>query len=103
MTGVAGWSKEVLPSLVRVGLICPLGAWAVLQDPETDKPKGFGFCEFVDAEGVLRAQRLLNNLALDGQELLVKCNTATQTYVDQYQRRKEEQVSQAQASTLGPA
>jgi RNA recognition motif. (a.k.a. RRM, RBD, or RNP domain) len=56
-------------------------SWKRMQDPETGKPKGFGFCEFEDAEGVLRALRLLNNLSLDGQELLVKCNTATQVRV----------------------
>jgi RNA-binding protein 25 len=53
-------------------------SWKRQEDPETKQPKGFGFCEFEDAEGVLRAMRLLNNLALDGQELLLKCNTATQ-------------------------
>lgn len=53
-------------------------SWKRQEDPETKQPKGFGFCEFEDAEGVLRAMRLLNDLELDGQELLLKCNTATQ-------------------------
>lgn len=46
---------------------------------------GFGFAEFTDAEGVLRAIRLLNGLKLDGQELLLKSNTATQKYVEAYE------------------
>lgn len=55
-----------------------LRSWKRQEDPATKEPKGFGFAEFDDAEGVLRAMRLLNNLELDGQELLLKCNTATQ-------------------------
>ena len=58
------------------------------QDPETNQPKGFGFCEFEDAEGVMRALGHLNNLSVDGSELLVKCNAATQKYIDDYKARK---------------
>jgi RNA recognition motif-containing protein len=58
------------------------------QDPETNQPKGFGFCEFEDAEGVMRALAHLNNLSVDGSELLVKCNAATQKYIDDYKARK---------------
>ena len=60
-----------------------------MQDPETNKSKGFGFCEYETAEGVLRALRLLHNLSLDGQELLLKCNTATQRYIEDYQANKQ--------------
>lgn len=70
-----------------------------MQDPETNKSKGFGFCEYEDAEGVLRALRLLHNLALDGQELLLKCNTATQRYIDDYQASKKRQAEQAKQET----
>jgi len=37
-------------------------SWKRAEDPETKAPKGFGFCEFTEAEGVLRAIRLLNGL-----------------------------------------
>ena len=70
-----------------------------MQDPETNKSKGFGFCEYEDAEGVLRALRLLHNLALDGQELLLKCNTATQRYIDDYQANKKRQAEQTKQET----
>ncbi|CAD7703997.1 unnamed protein product [Ostreobium quekettii] len=71
-------------------------SWKRQEDPETKQPKGFGFCEFEDAEGVLRALRLLNNLALDGQELLVKCNTATQKYIEAYESEKEAREAEKQ-------
>lgn len=64
-------------------------SWKRQEDPETKQPKGFGFCEFEDAEGVLRALRLLSNMSIDGQELLVKSNSATQKYVEAYEREKE--------------
>ncbi|GMH45273.1 hypothetical protein BSKO_13230 [Bryopsis sp. KO-2023] len=65
-------------------------SWKRQEDPETKQPKGFGFCEFADAEGVVRALRLLSNLMVDGQELLVKSNSATQRYVEAYEREKEQ-------------
>lgn len=46
-------------------------SWKRAQDPTTGSPKGFGFCEFESAEGVLRALRLLNKYSLEGQELVV--------------------------------
>jgi RNA-binding protein 25 len=38
------------------------------------KLKGFGFCDYSSAEGVLRALRILNKLVLDDSELLVRKN-----------------------------
>eukprot|EP00898_Chlorokybus_atmophyticus_P005490 jgi/Chlat1/5942/Chrsp4S06262 len=67
----------------------PVQSWKRVQDPETGKLKGFGFCEFSTAEGVLRALHVLKALAVDGQELLVNVNQATQKYVDEYIARKK--------------
>ena len=64
-------------------------SWKRLQDAETKQPKGFGFCEYEKAEGVLAAMRLLNNLKLDGQELLLKLNTPTQKYVEEHKLQQE--------------
>ncbi len=66
----------------------PVKSWKRLQDAETKQSKGFGFCEYEEAEGVLAAMRLLNNLKLDGQELLLKLNTPTQKYVEDYQKQQ---------------
>lgn len=46
-------------------------SWKRPQNPTDGSPKGFGFCEFEAAEGILRALRLLNKLNIDGQELMV--------------------------------
>jgi RNA-binding protein 25 len=43
-----------------------------VEDVETKKPKGFGFCEYDKAEHVRRALRLLNSYKLGPSELLLK-------------------------------
>jgi RNA recognition motif-containing protein len=58
------------------------------RDPIDESPKNFGFVEFEDAEGVLRAIRYLNGLKVDGQELLIKGNSATQKYIEDYEQAK---------------
>jgi len=57
--------------LDHVQLCGPIKSWKRAQDPSDGKPKGFGFCEFESAEGILCATRLLNKLSIDGQELVV--------------------------------
>ena len=54
---------------------------------EDGSPKGFGFCEYQSPDAVTRALRLLNNLKVDGQELLLKCTSATERYIQQHQVR----------------
>lgn len=78
-------------------------SWKRAQDPETKEPKGFGFCEYEDAEGVLRAIRLLNGLKVDNQELLLKGNTATQKYIEEYERNKVRQGRAGQSRGCGQA
>ena len=50
----------------------PIKSWKRAQDPTTGTPKGFGFCEFESADGVLRAMRLLDKREVDGQQLVVR-------------------------------
>eukprot|EP00246_Nothoceros_aenigmaticus_P002944 TRINITY_DN13879_c0_g2_i1.p1 TRINITY_DN13879_c0_g2~~TRINITY_DN13879_c0_g2_i1.p1 ORF type:complete len:826 (-),score=228.59 TRINITY_DN13879_c0_g2_i1:352-2829(-) len=65
-------------------------SWKRAQDPTSGSSKGFGFCEFESAEGVLRAGRLLNKFSLDGQELVLNVNQATREYLERYVSKKRE-------------
>ncbi|KAL3835565.1 hypothetical protein ACJIZ3_010301 [Penstemon smallii] len=65
----------------------PLKNWRRPQDP-TGTLKGFGFCEFESAEGVLRALRLLSKLSIDGQKLMVNVNQTTREYLELYVEKK---------------
>lgn len=49
----------------------PVKSWKCTQVPTDATPRGFGFCEFESAEGVLRALRLLSKFNIDGQDLVV--------------------------------
>ncbi|XP_057486280.1 RNA-binding motif protein 25-like isoform X2 [Actinidia eriantha] len=64
--------------------------WKRAQDPTNGTPKGFGFCEFESAEGVLRALRLLSKLNVDGQELVINVTQATKEYLERYVEKKTE-------------
>ncbi|XVE85055.1 hypothetical protein DITRI_Ditri17bG0061700 [Diplodiscus trichospermus] len=68
----------------------PVKSWKRPQDPTNGTPKGFGFCEFESAEGVLRALRLLSKFNIDGQELLLNVNQATRDYLVRYVEKKTE-------------
>lgn len=74
--------NDFLLSLLR--LCGPVKSWKRAQDPSNGKPKGFGFCEFESAEGILRATRLLNKLSIDGQELVININDATKEYLKKH-------------------
>ncbi|KAI0354814.1 hypothetical protein OH77DRAFT_1404321 [Trametes cingulata] len=75
-----------------------------------NKPQGFGFAEFQDPDGALRAMVLLNGVELpaleDGcvnKKLLVKADERTKVFLDAYQAQKmrtdadDEQTRQAKA------
>ncbi|GMY26212.1 RNA-binding protein 25 isoform X1 [Fagus crenata] len=68
----------------------PVKSWKRAQDPTDGTPKGFGFCEFESAEGVLRALRLLSKFNIDGQELVLNVNQATKDYLERYVDKKTE-------------
>ncbi|CAI9092898.1 OLC1v1028256C1 [Oldenlandia corymbosa var. corymbosa] len=76
--------------LALLQLCGPVKSWKRPQNPTDGTFKGFGFCEFDSAEGVLRALRLLCKLNIDGQELMLKVNQATQEYLEQFVEKKKE-------------
>ncbi|EPS71669.1 hypothetical protein M569_03088 [Genlisea aurea] len=79
--------NDFLLSLLE--LCGPVKSWKRPQDP-TGTLKGFGFCEFETAEGVLRALRLLNKLNVDGQELMLNVNQPTRVYLNLYVEKKSQ-------------
>jgi len=56
--------------------------------------KGFGFCDFRNADGGLRALRLLNGLRLGDRTLMLKVDEKTQSYIDDYEKRRKELIAQ---------
>ena len=42
-------------------------SWKRMEDPDTKALKPFGFCEYEEADGVVRALNLLQNLSVGGQ------------------------------------
>ncbi|KAL5723767.1 hypothetical protein ACHQM5_007123 [Ranunculus cassubicifolius] len=80
--------SDFILSLLR--LCGPVKTWKRAQDPSNGTPRGFGFCEFESAEGVLRALRLLSKFSVDGQELVLNVNQATREYLERYVEKKAE-------------
>ncbi|OCH87336.1 hypothetical protein OBBRIDRAFT_796313 [Obba rivulosa] len=92
-----------------LGACGPISSFKRLITP-ANKPQGFGFAEFQDPDGALRAMNLLNNVELpaleDGcvnKKLLVKADEKTKMFLDAYQAQKmvtnadEEAIKQAKA------
>lgn len=60
--------EELLAHLSQVG---PVVAFRVVSDRETGRPKGYGFCEYRNAETALSAARNLHELEFNGRPLRV--------------------------------
>lgn len=78
----------------------PLVSWKPMKDTDTQAPKGFGFAEFQEADGVFRATQLLQGLDVDGQQLMVKPDTATQRYLDSYLHQHPDVAAQGNDEAL---
>ncbi|KAL5552903.1 hypothetical protein UlMin_040304 [Ulmus minor] len=65
-------------------------------------PRGFGFCEFESAEGVLRALRLLSKFNIDGQELVLNVNQATREYLERYVEKNTENSKKLKETEAAP-
>jgi RNA-binding protein 25 len=59
-----------------------------MHDPLSHKARRFAFCEFHDAEGVLVAMRLLQNLEVHGERLAISINSSTKSFI-QYHKANE--------------
>ncbi|KAI3435633.1 hypothetical protein D9Q98_001692 [Chlorella vulgaris] len=68
-----------------------LREWKPVTEPESGKLKGFGFVTYEEPQGVLVALQVLNNLKLDGQELALKCNKATEEYLEWFKRKQTQE------------
>ncbi|KAL8121226.1 RNA-binding motif protein 25-like isoform X1 [Apium graveolens] len=75
----------------------PVKSWKRPQDPTSGALKGYGFCEFDSAEGILRAIRLLSKLNIDGQELMLNYNSATKEFLERYVGKKKENIKNSEA------
>eukprot|EP00252_Welwitschia_mirabilis_P023953 TRINITY_DN691_c0_g1_i1.p1 TRINITY_DN691_c0_g1~~TRINITY_DN691_c0_g1_i1.p1 ORF type:complete len:855 (+),score=279.07 TRINITY_DN691_c0_g1_i1:214-2778(+) len=90
--------NEFLLSILE--LCGPIKSWKRAQDPTNGMPKGFGFCEFESADGVLRALRLLNKFNLEGSELVLNVNQATREYLERYVAKMVEKEKAIKESEL---
>ncbi|PRP77391.1 hypothetical protein PROFUN_14397 [Planoprotostelium fungivorum] len=57
--------------------------WKRVVDAKSSKLKGFGYCDFGNPYGAIRAIKLLNNFPLGGQNLLIKAESAVQKQLDE--------------------
>ena len=64
-----GYSEEQLSDIFKE--VGPLANFRIVFDRETGKPKGYGFCEYLDAETASSAIRNLNNYDIGGRQLRV--------------------------------
>ena len=71
------WVGKIAPTVEPETMKEILQACGSLKEwkPVIGPNKGFGFATFHDSIGVLAAQKMLNGLELDGQCLLIKCNS----------------------------
>ncbi|KAF9623036.1 hypothetical protein IFM89_036017 [Coptis chinensis] len=76
--------------LTLLRLCGPVKSWKRAQDPSNGAPRGFGFCEFESAEGLLRALRMRSKFNVDGQELVLNVTPATREYLERYVEKKTE-------------
>jgi hypothetical protein len=63
-------------------------SWKRLSDAKGES-KPFGICEFEDPEVLLRCWRLLNNMPLLGSKLLIKIDSKSQEFIEDWRDFKK--------------
>jgi RNA-binding protein 25 len=103
------WVGKIAPTLDSSTILALLNAcgpvkeWKPAIDPTNGAIKGFGFCTFQRAESVLAAVEILNGLEVDGMELSLKGNTATQTYIDWFKSSQTSSQTEGESENTGVA
>ena len=80
-------SNELLERLLK--LCGTLLNWKRSSDPA--KPSSFGLAEFEDLESVYVCHRIIHNLTLFGNNILVRVNDKTLQYLQEWAQQKEEE------------
>ena len=78
-----GINDELLEQLL--GACGTVLSWKRVKDA-ANMPKSFGFCDFFDCDGLMRALRLLDGVALiSGRKLIVKVDDQTKAFLKQFE------------------
>jgi RNA-binding protein 25 len=78
-------------------------SWKRLPDAATGQLKTFGFADFKNAQGALRAVKLLSDLFLGDKNLQLKVDEKTQKYLDSYSTVKKEIIDKNKNPSATPA
>ncbi|KAI9496065.1 hypothetical protein BDB00DRAFT_869967 [Zychaea mexicana] len=79
----------------------PVASFRLLFDRETGRPKGYGFCEFYDAETAASAVRNLNDYDIGGRQIRVDY-AAMDPHLDNQRHHKQHQQQQQQQPPQPP-
>lgn len=64
-----------------------MSKWTRISDPVSGQLKSFGFCDFVAPESALRALRLLKDVKIDDEQLLLNVDNKTKKMLDEYTQK----------------
>jgi len=74
-------SDDFMERLLKV---CgPVLSWRRMTDGKGE-PKGFGFCEFETVESMLACMRVMNNMPLFGNNIIIKVENKTENFIREW-------------------
>lgn len=74
----------------------------MVHDRETGKPKGFGFCEYIDVQTAENAQKTLNGYEINGRQLRVDSATGGERSADEVEQFQLALAGHQEESPYGP-